>query len=84
MPGENCSIYNCSTSRKNKGISIWKLPTPNNDFNKKWREDLISVILRDRDKDSNLKRQIDNDRLHICEKHFTTDQMYFCKYISLF
>jgi len=28
LPGENCSVFGCSTSRKHKRVSIWKLPVP--------------------------------------------------------
>ena len=80
MPGENCAIYGCSSSRRNKGISLWKLPTPNTDFNKKWRADLLNIVLKDRVMDSNLKRQIETDRIYICELHFGQDQLYICKY----
>ena len=51
MPGENCDIFGCSTSRKNKGISIFKVPLPNNEFNKKWNRDLINIIKKDRQVD---------------------------------
>ena len=74
MLGANCSIYGCSSSRKSKGCSIFKLPAPNNDFNKKWRGDLLNVIRKDRVVDDSLKRQIDADRLHICERHFSDYQ----------
>ena len=49
----------------------------------KWREDLINVITRDRVIDSDLKRQIDGDRLHISEKHFK-EEIEYCKLILLF
>ena len=77
MPGTNCSIFGCSFTRKRKGCSIFKLPAPNNDFNKKWRDDLLNVIRQDRVVDDSLKRQIDADRLHICERDFSDYQFYF-------
>ena len=77
MPGANCSIFGCSSSRKSKGCSIFKLPAPNNDFNKKWWGDLLNVIKKDRVVDDSLKCQIDADMLHICERHFSDYQFYF-------
>ena len=67
MPGANCSIAGCSTSRRHKGISIFKIPKAKSEVPEyiKWREDLINVIARDRVIDSHLKRQINEDRLHI-------------------
>ena len=44
MPGANCSIFGCSTSRKTKGVAIFKIPAGNDDFNKSWREKLVSII----------------------------------------
>ena len=81
MPGDNCSIYGCETSRsrKNKGISIFKLPAPTIAFNKEWRSKLLNIVTKYREIDENLKRQIDGDTVHICQKHFTDDQICFCK-----
>ena len=67
MPGANCSIFGCSTSRMTKDCSIFKIPAPNND---------LTVITKDRVKDDSLKRQISAHSLHICEKHFSEDQFY--------
>ena len=47
----------------------------------KWRNDLINIITRDREIDSDIRRQINEDRLHICEMHFQSDEMYYCKFI---
>ena len=46
MPGDNCSIYGCTLSRrsKHKRIAIFKIPTGDTDFEKKWREKLITVV----------------------------------------
>lgn len=79
MPGANCSVFGCSTSRKDSGISLFKLPAPKDEAHKKWRGDLLCVITRDRVLDSSLKKQIEKDTVHICEKHFTEDQLYTCK-----
>ena len=73
MPGANCSIYNCSTSRKDKGIAIFKNPAGDDDFNRKWRENLVNIITRDRVIDQNLQRQINENTLHTCEHHYTED-----------
>ena len=73
MPGKNCVIFGCSTSRSRKGIGIFKVPTLTNDANKKWSNDLISVITRDRLIDNFLKKRIDSYNLYICELHFTED-----------
>ena len=38
---------------------------------------MLNVIRKDRVVDDSLKRQIDADRLHICERHFSDYQFYF-------
>ena len=76
MPGANCTIFGCSTSRKTKGCGIFKLPAPTSEFNKKWRADLLNIITKNRLVDESLKRQISENTVHICEKHFHPDQLY--------
>ena len=75
MPGENCAIPGCSISRKDK-ISIFKVPLPNNDVNKKWSKELIDIILKYRQRDESLNKRIQSHKLFICERHFTVDQIY--------
>ena len=76
MPGANCSIFGCPTSRRNKDISIFKVPLPNSEANKKWRSELINIITKDRVVDDALKKRIAGSNLFICEQHFSTDQFY--------
>jgi hypothetical protein len=78
MPGANCSIVGCSTSRRNKELSIFKIPSETTDFNRNWRKELINIITKDRVIDDSLRRQIDSSRLYICEKHFSKDQLWIC------
>ena len=70
MPGANCSIFGCSTSRRKSGISICKLPSGEDDLSKKTREQWLNQITRNRVIDSDLRRQINESKLHVCEKHF--------------
>ena len=44
MPGENCAIFGCSTSRGNVGMTFFKVPKECDDFKKKWASELINVI----------------------------------------
>ena len=76
MPGENCAIFGCSASRRNKGLSFFKVPLPNNEVNKKWGAELINIITKDRQVDASLKKRIETRKLFICEQHFTEDQYY--------
>ena len=76
MPGENCSILNCPVSRRYKDVSIFKIPSATNDSKAKWRKELINVITKDRVIDEALRKQIASNNLHICEKHFSEDQLW--------
>ena len=77
MPGDNCSIYGCGTSRskKYKGVGIFKVPSGEDPFNTKWREQLIHVVTRNRVIDANLRSQINAKRIFICQRHFTDEQI---------
>lgn len=73
MPGANCSIYGCGTSRKHVGISIFKIPTKDDELSKKTREAWVRLVTRDREVDASLRKQIHENNIHICEKHFEKD-----------
>ena len=83
MQGANCSIAGCNTSRQHKGTSIFKIPKAKSGVpeNMKWSENLINVVTRERVIDSDLKRQINEKRLLICEKHFKKKEIERCKLV---
>ena len=66
MFGKNSAIPGCSISRKDK-TSIFKVPLPNNDINKKWSKELIEIILKYRQRDESLNKRIQSHKLFICE-----------------
>lgn len=78
MPGENCCIVGCGTSRRTKGIGIFKLPSLA--VEKEWREKWLQQITKSRVLDKNLKEQIGKDKVYTCEKHFRTEDIEICKF----
>ena len=46
MPAVNCTIVGCGTSRRTKGIGIFKLPAAKNDKHKKWSKEWVSEITK--------------------------------------
>ena len=82
MPGANCSISLCGKSRRTKQIGIFKAPDPNDPQNKEWRSRFINAILKTRGMDPDLQRQIDNDAIHVCSRHFHVSEWKTCKFIS--
>ena len=75
MPGENCSIFNCHSSRAAPGISFFRVPTKDDEYSTNWRNNIIAVITRDRVIDGNLKRQIKSRTFHTCELHYPQEKM---------
>ena len=49
MPGDNCSIYVCTVSRRSKykGIAIFRVPAPKTEFEKSWKDKLVAVITKE-------------------------------------
>lgn len=99
MPGANCSIVGCSTSRyksvvgqssNNKDedatVGIFCVPCskPNNDKQEKWRQDFLAAIKLTREEDSNFKNLIAKGHVWACEKHFKKDEYSTRKYFIYF
>ena len=69
MPGANCSIYGCGTSRRNEGVGIFRLPSAKDDNTKKWRSEILNVISKDRVVNASFKEKIEKNTVYVCEKH---------------
>ena len=61
MSGENCLIFNWHSSRAASGISFFRAPTKDDEYNINWRNNIVAVttccVYGD---EGNLKRQIKN------------------------
>ena len=75
MPGAICSIIGCTKSRTTKGLAIFGIPKKDDEWHRDWREKLVNIITKDRETDADLRGQIERKSLHICELHFTEDQV---------
>ena len=64
MPEDNCFMFGCGTSRRTKGVGIWKLPNAKDEDHKKmiWREDWLGEITK--------TREVDRDKVFTSEKNF--------------
>ena len=78
MSGKNCSIQSCHVScrSKYKGASIPKVPFDDSDFKTNWRDNLVSVITKDRFVNTNLRDRINNERIFIYQQYFRIDQCF--------
>ena len=73
MPGANCAIFGCGTSRKQK-ISIFA----KGEFYKKWNRDILNIITWDRVVDEKLKKLIHENKLFIWK-----DTLMMIKFIAI-
>ena len=67
MPGANCSIYGCTTSRKHSEVGIFKIPAETDELSKKTCKAWTSMITKDHVVDESLRRQINSGNLYVCE-----------------
>ena len=83
MPGDNCCIPNCGVNRRCKGVGLFKLPSKEKQHFAEWRKSWLSAILKVRELDDDMKRQLENDSLHTCDRHFHPYEIETCK-LNLF
>ena len=83
MPGENCCIPGCGSCRNTKGLEFFKLPSVKKDHFKEWRKKWLDVILKVRELDGNLKRQLEEDTLNTFDLHFHHDEYEISKQFLL-
>ena len=88
MPGGNCAFYDCPTSRKH-GISLFKIPSARTDesqettdLKKNAGQAWLNLILRTRELTPELKKSIDRNNIHICERHFKPEYILTCELYS--
>ena len=79
MPGDNCAVLGCGTSRRTKGIGILKLPASKDEAHKKWRQEGLNKIKKTRASDAAFKVLVAKDRIFTCEKHFEPEDIEICK-----
>ena len=82
MLGANYSKYGCGTSRKHLGVSIFRIPTKEDNLSKETREPWVRFVTRDRGTDSCLRNQIAQRTIHICKRHFEKHLVETCKFYS--
>lgn len=85
MPGGNCCINGCPMSRRYKNVSLFKIPARSGEpATNRWRMNMIDTVKKYiKTFDAAFKERLKNNRVYICEKHFTEDQLWHCKYSIL-
>ena len=79
----NRVVVGCDTSRRTKGIIIFKFLEAKNDQYKKWREEWLSKIIKTRFIGQALQEKMFNDSVHKSEKHSKSENTEICNYIAL-
>ena len=79
MPGANCAIPECGSTRREAYVNraIFQVPNRIGEFYEKWRKDILAVLLRFREADEALKKRIKTGNIYVCERHFTSDDIEF-------
>ena len=75
MPGANCSVFGCTTSRYTSGIAIFNVPKGDDDYNTSWRAKLENFVTKDRVITNPFREQIKKRNLKICELHFEDSKL---------
>ena len=81
MSGRNCCFNQCSQSDyvpKLKVKENWKLytiTTRKDEFNTRWRNDLISIVKKYRSLDKAFYERLANGKVYICQKHFAPNDL---------
>ena len=84
MPGANCSIFGCRTSRRNTGAGIFRLPSGKDEKSKQTGNEWIKVITQDRVVDANFRKIIEAGNVYVREKHFKKEEIECREYYIFF
>ena len=64
MPGDDCAIRGCCTSRDTPGVAL--LGMPKNEYNVNWRKNIVNMSTKIWVVDASLKKQIERRSLRFC------------------
>ena len=76
MPGINWSVFGCGSNRRHKGLGIFKFPsvdTPERTYYMERR--MLNILKRTRVVTADFKKQIKDDHVYTCEKHFRDEDI---------
>lgn len=82
MPGANCSILGCSTSRRKVGVAIFRVTAGKDEYNTNWRNKVIDIVTKYREIDKPLRDRIEKKNIYICERHYEDKFILISKYMN--
>ena len=59
---------------------FFRVPLAKNDAHRRWRDEWLGEIKKTREMDQDFRRQINDDMIYTCEKHFDPEEIEICKY----
>ena len=80
MPGDNCAIPGCSTSRATPGVALLGMPKNDDEYNVNWRKNIVDMITKIRVVVASLNGEIERKSLYFCEKHCPEEKLIRCKH----
>ena len=83
MLGVNCAVIGCGSCSRTEGIGIFKLSSAKDDKHKRWRDEWVGELKKTREVDKDFRRQINEDKVYTCEKHFKDEEIEICKYFLI-
>ena len=83
MLGVNCAVIRCGSCSRTEGIGIFKLSSAKDDKHKRWRDEWVGELKKTREVDKDFRRQINEDKVYTCEKHFKDELIEICKYFLI-
>ena len=79
MPGADCAFPNCGVTRREKfaSLAIFQVPNRTGEFYRKWRKDILDVLLKYREVEATLRERLSSGKVYICERHFHPEDIVF-------
>ena len=68
-----------TTSRRHKGIGMFKPTNIKNEYHTEWRRKIDQIILRTRTPDKKYRELVEKKKIYICEKHYKEEDIEFTK-----
>ena len=79
MPGANCALPQCGTTRREKyeSVGIFQVSQRTSERYVAWKKAVYDVVSKYREEDRAFKKQIEAGNVWICEKHYKPEDIEF-------
>ena len=86
MPGANCALPQCGTTRREKyeSIGIFQVSKRTSERYVSWKQAVYDAITKYREADAAFKEQMENGNVWTCEKHYKPADIEFTSKYSTY